>query len=165
MKERELKLQKIKVNYLDGAFWVVPSSWNLFNVHIRSTTIKKAHSIKQIVEQDQLVFGNYYFSFNSDREFKLFNLVQKESDLKIQLDQKNVQAILQEGAFLFPIQENVFFKLDRKGLGYIYDGYCFFVNQNYFDKLVAYHRQFAKSEQFIFTWHKSEFRLVEQNKA
>ena len=118
---------------------------------MRSTTIKKAHSIKQIVEQDQLVFGNYYFSFNSDREFKLFNLVQKESDLKIKLDQKNVQAILQEGAFLFPIQENVFFKLDRKGLDYIYDGYCFFVNQNYFDKLVAYHRQFAKSEQFIFT--------------
>ena len=92
-------------------------------------------------------------------------MVQKESDLKIQLDQTNVQTILQEGAFLFSIQENVFFKLDRKGLGYIYDGYCFFVNQNYFDKLVAYHHQFVKPEQFIFTWHKSEFRLVEQNKA
>lgn len=164
MKKQDIILHKIKVNINSDGYWFVPSSIKLFTSHSRDYVIKNSKSLSDIIKYNQLVFGNYYFSFNKDHDFEAFNQLQKLSEFNhIKLTKKEINEIEQNKFIYFDIDNNIKIKLDEKSLYYIYSGYSFFVDKNYFNNLVKYYQSIDKQNEtrdnWIFIWNRKEFVL------
>lgn len=164
IKKSDVHLHKITVNSNSSGIWVIPSSFKLFTPHKRDFVIKKAKSIAEIIQENKLFLGNYYFSFNKDHEFALFNELQKQSDLGIYVDNKIIKNIEENQKQEFIINEKISIVLDEKGIYNIFRGNSFFVNKEYFDNLFDYlnQRKQIKNNQAKFVWRKKEFVLLEK---
>lgn len=168
MKKQDINLHKIKVNVNSNGYWFVPSSIKLFTPHSKDHVIKNSKNLSDIIKYNQLVFGNYYFSFNKDHDFKAFNQLQQLSEFKhIRITKKEINEIEQNKAIYFDIDDNIKIKLNEKSLYYIFSGYSFFVDKNYFNNLVNYYKLINNKENenqnlWIFSWNKKEFILEKE---
>lgn len=161
IKKNEIWLNKIKVNVYQDQFWIVPPLTKIFSSHRYDYALKNAKTIEEIIKFNKLIEGNYYFSFNNDNKFKLFNSLQKNTNLNIEINSKVIKEIELRKKFFFEITGEIKILIDEKSLYHIFKGNAFFVDLEYLKLLVSYYKQFNKNQKiFTFKWIKKEFALV-----
>lgn len=156
-----VKLAPIRVNHFDSGFWLVPPASHIFAPRWRASVTKRYASVGQLIQQEHLVLGAYYFSFNGDPDCRLFNQVQHHSDLNVTLSAQTIQILQSNQPVRLEIISNrVWLELNHQSLKFIQAGYCFFVDCQYFRDLILHYERRQFRPPYIFTWHKTEFRLL-----
>lgn len=153
-------IRKIRVNHLLDGYWIMPSMFSILTPRISKYIVKKAKSLDEIIEYNNLEKQEVIFSFNKDTEFKKFNYLLKKREIDFVLDKKIVNNLTKETKFEFEVVPNLTIILNWKSIRSIYNGLIFFFSKEYFLKLLVKEQLRTKKEKISLLWTSIGFKVV-----
>ncbi|UUD37234.1 Uncharacterised protein [Mycoplasmopsis californica] len=143
-------LNNLRINYVDGRYWIVPS---IFTFSRRKWASFPFKNLDLLFEKLDLNIMPTAFNFNGDKTFKHFNDIQKKLGYLIKLENQNFS---EKSTILLKIFENLFIKLDEKSIKLIRSGRIFGCPKHYFEHLLITEKV-TPEEKLILTWRKNYF--------
>ncbi|QJB71153.1 MPN499 family protein [Mycoplasma sp. 1654_15] len=153
-------IRKIRVNHLLDGYWIMPSMFSILTPRISKYIVKKAKTLDEIIEYNNLEKQEVIFSFNKDTEFKKFNYLLKKREIDFVLDKKIVNNLTKETKFEFEVVPNLTIILNWKSIKSIYNGLIFFFSKEYFLKLLVKEQLRTKKEKISLLWTSMGFKVV-----
>ncbi|WP_027334323.1 MPN499 family protein [Mycoplasma elephantis] len=143
-------LSNIKINYIDGRYWIVPSIFTLSRRKWASFPFK---NLDLMFEKLELNILPVTLNFNGDVEFIHFNNIQKKHGLNIKLENKELN---KNSTISFKIFNNLFINLDYKSLKLIKKGLFFSCPKHYYENLLL-KLKILPNEKLTITWRRNYF--------
>lgn len=130
LKNRINKIHKVvKINYVNGAFWIIPS---IFTLKRGSWVSRPFHTIEDLIMIVGLDNSSQIISINKDPNFIHFNAVQKALEIEM-----FIPKVFSQKEFRFNFIANLELIFDYKSLSAIYDGFIPCFNLYYYQKLAS----------------------------
>lgn len=147
----QMKIQnkKIKINYIDNKYWLVPSIFTLSRKGWVSIPFK---SLEELISKNNLDFEETILSFNGDPHFKHFNKLMKLRNINFNLS----PSIMKDKDFIELELEDLKIIFDTKSVTSIRAGNIPYYSFSYLNKLsLKYQDDLSKNEKPVFYWRTS----------
>ncbi|WGI36409.1 MPN499 family protein [Mesomycoplasma lagogenitalium] len=138
------EIKKVKINWNNNGFWLVPSIYKIFTPKSRNFVLKHTKTIEDMIDKNEFFNREIIFSFNGDKNFVLFNKLMKLRGYNLQLDINKINKMNENDIITFSPIENVIIHYDFKAIEAIYNGYIPFVSKKYFTNLLQEKQSFIK---------------------
>ncbi|CAC13460.1 conserved hypothetical protein [Mycoplasmopsis pulmonis] len=160
-KLESFEVANLKINFVNGSFWVIPPVWKIFSPKRRSFISKHSKDLKSLIENEGLIHKEAILNFNSDREFKFFNQLQQIRKIKLNISKKLLDIVDKEGFFDQEIIDNLYIRWTFKSIKNVFNGLIPFFSQKYYIALYNDGKTKVKDGQkVIYQWGKFGFYLV-----
>ncbi|AQT41443.1 hypothetical protein MSHv_04470 [Mycoplasmopsis synoviae] len=113
----EDKIKKFKVNHINNKWWFQPSIWSL---SFTNWAYRPFNTFDEFLKSIKMQDRPIYISLNSDKEFLLFNQVQRQYNKTLRL---NKNLVLSKKEIYLKLTENIYIYLDEKAIKDIKKGY------------------------------------------
>ncbi|MGZ9756663.1 MPN499 family protein [Mycoplasma sp. 4423] len=153
-----MKVKYIKINHMENGYWVVPPIWKVLTPKSRNFVIKHAKSLEDIIKYNQWENTNIIFSFNSDKDFYLFNKLMRIRGFDFQLHRNKVEKMDEQDYIDYQIIENLIIRFNIKTIKNLYYGRTFFFTKQYFED---FYQKNAKGLKILYVqWTRWGFEVL-----
>ncbi|MDK2819762.1 MAG: hypothetical protein KFW07_02905 [Mycoplasmataceae bacterium] len=144
----QIKIQskKIKINYIDNKYWLVPS---IFTLSRKGWVSIPFRSLEELILKNNLDFEEAILSFNGDPDFNHFNNLMKIRDINFSLSPR----IMKDKDFIELELKDLIIIFDEKSVIAIRGGNIPYYSSSYLQKLSSkYPDELLANKKPIFYW-------------
>ncbi|MEX0364053.1 HAD family hydrolase [Mycoplasmopsis synoviae] len=155
----EDKIKKFKVNHINNKWWFEPS---ICSLSFTNWAYKPFNTFDEFLKSIKMQDRPIYISLNSDKEFLLFNQVQRQYNKTLRL---NKNLVLSKKEIYLKLTENIYIYLDEKAIKDIKKGYQFAFPTKYFEeKTKELNLKLKQDLVYVFKYSKFDFKLFVKRK-